>query len=259
MPSYFPLDREILTSSIWTTGTSDALKVWIYLMLSANPRDGIVTDTVPAIAQRCGLPVITVEEVLNWLSEPDPYSRTADHDGRRIARTPEGIRLLTYLEHRDRDYSTPRVRAFRERQRRKKSEGETVKRRFTVSETTDTDTDKDTDLSKSVSAVHEDPHTSQNPELTDSQRDSPGRVGWDSHRGELRVTDELWGAICAEYGDIHEQDLGGIVDRLSRWLAAHPDQLVRYADELEPWLLAKLREDCERIRRVVRRREGSPT
>ena len=46
--SYFPLDRELLTSSIWTDASPAALKVWFYLLLSADPRNGIVRDTVPA-------------------------------------------------------------------------------------------------------------------------------------------------------------------------------------------------------------------
>ncbi len=230
-------------------------------MLNANPRDGTVTDTVPAIAQRCGLPLLTVEEILKWFSDPDPYSRTQSNDGRRIERTPEGIRLLTYVTHRDRDYSTPRVKAFRERRKLQEDENETLKHRSTVSEgenetlkhrstvseTTDTDTDTDKDISQSVSAADIDPHTSPARELTDSI----SRVRWDPVAAELWLHEELWSAICEEYPDIHEDDLQAVIRRLSRWLDKHPDQLIRYADELEPWLRSKLREDCERIRRIV--------
>ena len=104
--SFFPIDREILTSSIWTDASPEALKVWMYLLFSANPRNGIVRATVPAIAQHNGLTVNQIEEILTWLEGVDRYSRTSDNDGRRIERTPDGIRLITYLKHRDRDYST---------------------------------------------------------------------------------------------------------------------------------------------------------
>ena len=138
--SYFPLDREILSSSVWAQGTPEQLKIWLYLLVTADPRTGIVADSDPGIALRCGLALDVTTEALDWLASPDPYSRTKDHDGQRIQRLPDGgIRIFTYLAHQNRDYSTPRVRAFRQR----KGASETVKRVSTVTETTDTDTDTD--------------------------------------------------------------------------------------------------------------------
>lgn len=113
--SYFPLDRDLLTSSTWATGTPEQIKVWIFMMLEANPRTGIVTDTAPAIALRCGLSLAVVSDALAWLAAPDPHSRTKAHEGRRIEAVEGGWRLLTYLARRDRDHSTPRVQRFRAR------------------------------------------------------------------------------------------------------------------------------------------------
>lgn len=120
-------------------------------MLSADPRTGIVSATVPAIAAGCVLPLEETERALDWLTQPDKYSRTKDHDGRRIEFLPDGrIRLLTYLQHKEKDYSTPRVQKWREREterngsRNGETVAETVKRNETVSETTDTDTDTNT-------------------------------------------------------------------------------------------------------------------
>lgn len=136
--SFFPLDREILSSSIWAQDPKD-FKVWIYLMLRADVRTGVVPDADPAIALHCGMSLEEVHEILESLAGPDVHSRTKLDEGRRIARTEEGrVRLLNYCEHRDKDHSSPRVRRFRER----KKDGETVKRSATVTETTDTDTDK---------------------------------------------------------------------------------------------------------------------
>ncbi len=116
--SYMPFDRDILSSSLWARGTSDQIKVWFYLLLAADPRTGTVEDADPGIALRCGLPLDVVVAALDWLAAPDPHSRTKDHEGRRIERLPEGgLRILNYIKHRDKDYSTPRWRKWRERKR----------------------------------------------------------------------------------------------------------------------------------------------
>jgi hypothetical protein len=138
--SYFPLDRDILTSSLWATGTPEAFKVWSYLLLSADPRTGVVEDTDPGIALRCALPLDATVQVLDWLAAPDPYSRSKEAEGRRIERLPEGgIRLVNYLVRRDKDYSTPRVKRWRERTGSMERD-ETVKRVTTVTGTTNTNT-----------------------------------------------------------------------------------------------------------------------
>jgi hypothetical protein len=124
--TYFPLDRDILTSSMWAQGTPEQVKVWLYLLLAADPRSGIVEDTDPAIAMRCALPLDATIAALEWLASPDPHSRTKDHEGRRIERLPEGgLRILNYIPHRDKDYSTPRVRRWREL-RKAETAGNTV-------------------------------------------------------------------------------------------------------------------------------------
>lgn len=92
--SYLALDRDLLTSSTWATGSPAQIKVWIYLLLQADPRSGIVEDAAPAIALRCGLPLADVEGALSWLAAPDPYSRTKDNEGRRIAIGENGILVL---------------------------------------------------------------------------------------------------------------------------------------------------------------------
>jgi len=99
----------------------------MYLLLSADPRTGIVPDADPGIALRCGLDLEETAAALDWLASPDPYSRTEDHDGRRIERTDDGrIHILNYMEHANRDYSTPRVRNWREK--KKKHKGASVKK-----------------------------------------------------------------------------------------------------------------------------------
>lgn len=115
--SYFPLDRDILTSSIWAMGTPEQFKVWSYLLLAANPRTGIVVDTAPAIALRCGLPLDVTLAALDWLASPDTHSRTKVDEGRRIRTVDGGYQLVTYMQHQAKDHSTARVQRFRAKRR----------------------------------------------------------------------------------------------------------------------------------------------
>jgi hypothetical protein len=143
--SYFPLDRDVLTSSLWAQGSPAASKLWIYLLLQADPRTGIVQDAAPGIALRCGLPLDVTAHELEWLASPDQHSRTKEHDGRRIeALDGGGYRVFNYLSHQDKDYSTPRVRKWRERQADAKRP-ETGKRVSTVTGTTNKNTDTETE------------------------------------------------------------------------------------------------------------------
>jgi len=161
--SFFPIDRDILTSSIWVQGTPEQIKVWFYLMLTAHRTNGVVTDTIPAIAQRCALSIKVTQEAIHFFAQPDRFSRTKDREGRKIELTPEGhIRLINYEKHRDKDYSTPRVQKWRERKKNAETEMKrdvTLRNDENVTETTDIDkdTDKDTDrdLAKKQQSVPE--------------------------------------------------------------------------------------------------------
>jgi len=83
------------------------------------------------------------EEALAWLEGPDEESRTKDANGARIERDGSTWVLVNYGKHRDKDYSTPRVRRWRER--KAETVGNAVSPLPTVPGTTDTDTDTDTD------------------------------------------------------------------------------------------------------------------
>lgn len=115
--TFFPVDRDIFSSSIWLTGTPEERCLWWWL-LGNKDDDGVVRQRELAIADGAKLPRATVEAALQKFSEPDPDSRTRDNDGRRIARTPEGfVRILNHELYYSKDYSTPRWRRWKERQR----------------------------------------------------------------------------------------------------------------------------------------------
>jgi len=115
--SYFPLDREILTSSLWAQGSPAQLKVFLYLLLRADPRTGVVPDSEAAIALHCGLGDDVTEEAIEWLMSPDPKSRSKLEEGCRIKREDCRLVIVNHLQYSTKDYSTPRVQRWREKKR----------------------------------------------------------------------------------------------------------------------------------------------
>ncbi|MCI4364364.1 MAG: hypothetical protein L3K13_08770, partial [Thermoplasmata archaeon] len=99
---FVKLDRGLLSSSLWIEGDSDTVRVWVYLMLSAD-ECGVVEETLPAIAHGCKLPVELTAKILEGFAGPDPYSRTPALEGRRIVITREpqwSIELVNYIAYR---------------------------------------------------------------------------------------------------------------------------------------------------------------
>jgi hypothetical protein len=110
---FVKLDCGILRSTIWDLD-AETCKVWITLLTMAGP-SGLVDCHSPGVAHEARLTVECVERCLSVLEAPDPRSRTKTNDGRRIERTDDGYLILNYAKYREKDYSTPRVAAFRKR------------------------------------------------------------------------------------------------------------------------------------------------
>lgn len=66
--------------------------------------DGIVDMTPQALAARTSIPLEIIKAGIELLEKPDSYSRTRDHDGRRIelieAERPWGWRIINYRKYR---------------------------------------------------------------------------------------------------------------------------------------------------------------
>src|SRR5579862_4496213 len=82
---FFPVDRDIFTSSVWLDGTPEERCLWFWLLGNRNDQ-GIVPYRERAIADGAKLPRPVVEAALEKFSNPDPDSRTKDNEGRRIDR-----------------------------------------------------------------------------------------------------------------------------------------------------------------------------
>jgi hypothetical protein len=158
---FVKVDSQLLESSLWPL--RPARDLFLTMLMMAKPIDitepmttykvgsneedefvippgenyGLVEAAGSGIARRA---VVTDEEweaALAELAGPDPESRNPRFDGRRIARVSGGFVVLNYGEYREKDYSTPRVQKFRERQREANggTEGNAVSERSETPET----------------------------------------------------------------------------------------------------------------------------
>lgn len=90
----------ILASTVWQEPHATRL-TWI-TMLAMSDKDGIVSSSVPGLAHFARVSVQECEAALATFLSPDPYSRTPDHDGRRVEKVAGGWRLLNHGVYRDR-------------------------------------------------------------------------------------------------------------------------------------------------------------
>jgi hypothetical protein len=90
--------------------------------------DGVVDMTPTAIAGKTGIPLEIIEKGIKILEKPDPYSRTPDYEGRRIALLEDhrnwGWFLVNHKKYRDmidaetrREQTRLRVTRHREKQK----------------------------------------------------------------------------------------------------------------------------------------------
>lgn len=98
MPNYTKLFNSIVTSTIWTEDDKTRI-VWI-TMLAMSDQNGEVHASVPGLARVAGVTLADCELALGKLLGPDPYSRTPDNEGRRIAPIDGGWELLNHRKYR---------------------------------------------------------------------------------------------------------------------------------------------------------------
>ena len=95
---YTKLFSSIVASTIWREPDHVRL-VWI-TMLAISDGCGQVHASVPGLADLARVSIEHCEDALSRLSAPDEYSRTKDHEGRRIEPIDGGWLVLNYVKHR---------------------------------------------------------------------------------------------------------------------------------------------------------------
>lgn len=160
--------------------------------------DGVIDMTPPAISAITSIPLNIIEKGIEVLENPDPYSRTPDHEGRRIERLddhrPWGWRIVNHEKYRDMtDYDTIKEQN-RERQRRRREKlkevGEsnvTSRDSHAPSRHTDTDTNTDTNTKKSLGGSDAPPKNSYTPEFETAWKQYPPRSGSNDKRKAFKA------------------------------------------------------------------------
>ena len=110
------LFSSIIHSTVWREDMHVKV-VWITMLAMAESR-GTVSASVPGLADAARVTIPQVEDALARLAAPDPYSRTKDHEGRRIEEIDGGWRLLNYGKYRESRDPEERKRQNREARRR---------------------------------------------------------------------------------------------------------------------------------------------
>jgi len=116
------LHYDIITSTIM--GESPVtFKVFVTFLAMAD-RHGNIEASIPGLARITNLSIEDVEAALAKLMSPDKYSRTPDHEGRRIEQIEGGWRLLNHAKYREklsadvqRENATIRKQNQRQRER----------------------------------------------------------------------------------------------------------------------------------------------
>lgn len=98
MAGFTKLFSSILDSTIWQEPNETRL-LWI-TMLAMSDANGEIQSSIPGLARRAAITLEQCEKGLVTLSSPDTYSRTKDHEGRRIEEVTGGWRLLNHGRYR---------------------------------------------------------------------------------------------------------------------------------------------------------------
>lgn len=119
MGGFTKLFSRILTSSIWSE-SNEVRIVWITLLAATGP-DGIARCTLPGLARLAHLDLPETEKAVAVLSSPDKYSRTVEHEGRRIReeRAEDGSLIGWFVYNYSKHRAVDATAAERQRRRRK--------------------------------------------------------------------------------------------------------------------------------------------
>jgi len=121
MSGYTPLFSSIVRSSIWDEDNTTRI-VWI-TMLALTDSQGIVEGSVPGMAHMARVSIAECELAIQTLSNPDLYSRTEDHEGRRIKAIDGGWQIYNLAKYRQKAKSRAEyMRKYREEKKKNQKE-----------------------------------------------------------------------------------------------------------------------------------------
>ena len=92
MSGYAKLFSTIIASTIWREDNATRI-VWI-TMLAMRNRQHVVEASLPGLAHRARVKLEDTEKAVRKFLAPDKFSRSCEHDGRRIEKVDGGWRIL---------------------------------------------------------------------------------------------------------------------------------------------------------------------
>lgn len=126
-PGFTKIFESLLDSTVWQE-TKETRLVWITMLLMKN-RLHVVEASVPGLAKRAGVTIQECEAALARFLLPDPYSRTKEHEGRRIEVVDGGWKVLNGEAYKQRmgpeerrAYQAAWMREYRKRRKEIKHE-----------------------------------------------------------------------------------------------------------------------------------------
>lgn len=117
--TFTKLFSSITESTVWCEPAGTRL-VWIAMLAKAD-RQGRVFASVPGLANLARVTLDECVKAVETLLAPDPWSRTPDHDGRRIEPIDGGWRLLNHAKYRELRDDESRREQNREAKRRERA------------------------------------------------------------------------------------------------------------------------------------------
>lgn len=124
--TFTKLFSSITESTVWCE-PSDIRIVWITMLAMAD-KHGRVWGSIPGLAHRAQVPVAAARQALKTFLEPDPDSRTKDHEGRRIKEIDGGWALLNHGKYRKIQDEEGRRAYKAEHEKKRRAEGKVPKR-----------------------------------------------------------------------------------------------------------------------------------
>lgn len=114
--SFTKLFSSIITSTVWREDLETKV-TWVTLLALAD-QHGEVQGSLPGLAHLAGVSIEGCKRALELFMQPDEYSRTKDHEGRRIEEIPGGWAILNYAAYRRLASKEEAIEKTRERVRR---------------------------------------------------------------------------------------------------------------------------------------------
>lgn len=223
--TFTKLFSSITESTVWCEPAHTRL-VWITMLAMADRR-GRVWASVPGLANRARVPLEDTEKALATFLAPDKYSRTPDHEGRRIEPIDGGWQLLNhakYREMRDDEVRREYQREWDRKNRPTRNPTDYDKSDKSRPQTTNADTEAEADTEKK-----------KTPLAPDASRRALKKVGFDFAKGTFTgITEDQELAWQDAYPAV---PVPPAIARAAAWLVANPNnRKSNYQRFLVNWL-----------------------